>query len=509
MRARRGLRLGAVLLSGCVVAVQPSAASANWLSKIVREAGEAGGKGASKLGLGALDGAALHLRSLPPGGSVVSFAAHATPEGHWRFANRAGDVYTAGTADELGRVVTALAPDAADGGQRLSLYLSQESIFADRAMLKQLPEGARLNVVIGKESHPIRWRTDAGVERLLAEVRPGVSVVVSEKAAVKEALFQLERLLDKSRMRTVALVPGGPDTLRATPRFDAATKSALVDEVDPNSLARALASLRGQTAVLTGRIDAGQLKFRPASGGERQIPMAEIERAAAAADVNLVVLQASVTRQPGGRNWLWQKVEVPGLGHALQRATFADFLQALAAERGSFTVVATRTPDGRAILRAVADDAVEPPLTGRVSEWMSEIVSEATGNLVTNAIEVNATGRERQRELDARLLPGIPSLVQFGYIAALVAGLIGLPYARRWWNGLWPREERAEYAGALGYYGARLARGAIFLLLFLPLAGPPAAIASVSMQLWALVTAPWRAIKWLVGAATRKATAPS
>ena len=99
-------------------------------------------------------------------------------------------------------------------------------------------------------------------------------------------------------MRVLALRPGGPDSLKTVPRYDAATKGAMVDEIDPASLGRGLSSLGGQTAVLSGRVEAGQLFYRPSSGAERQIPLDEIERAAARADVNLVILQSTVASQP-------------------------------------------------------------------------------------------------------------------------------------------------------------------------------------------------------------------
>ena len=75
---------------------------------------------------------------------------------------------------------------------------------------------------------------------------------------------------------------------------------------------------------------AALLYVQPTSGPERSILMPDLFKAAEEADVNLVVLRAASTpRQPGGRNWLWQKVEVKGLEQAMQHARFADFLNAL------------------------------------------------------------------------------------------------------------------------------------------------------------------------------------
>ena len=73
----------------------------------------AGKLGAGKLGIVDLERAAAHIRTLPAGAKGAVLAAHATPEGHWKFVNRDGDVFTAGTPEELQRVVPTLLPDAA------------------------------------------------------------------------------------------------------------------------------------------------------------------------------------------------------------------------------------------------------------------------------------------------------------------------------------------------------------------------------------------------------------
>lgn len=510
-RRRPGPGLALAVAIHVAVATVPAGgtANANWLSKLVREAGEAGGKGVSRSGHGALDAAALHLKSLPGGpDSTAAFAAHVTPEGHWTFANRAGEVYTAGTADEMSRVVAALAPGLAGQKPRLVLYLSDETVFSGRALLKDLPADAELHVVLGRASHPLVSRTEGGAVRLYAEVRPNVALRLDERHAVEEAMFQLGRPLEATRMRVLALRPGGPDSLKTVPRYDAATKGAMVDEIDPASLGRGLSSLGGQTAVLSGRVEAGQLFYRPSSGAERQIPLDEIERAAARADVNLVILQSTVASQPGGRNWLWQRVAVDGLDEALKRATVADFLNALGASRGRLQVEATRAADGRATLKAQPEPSGPAvPYTGALGAWMAEMASHVTGNLVTSAVEIRARGEERQRELDRRLVPGIPSWFQFGYLASLVAGMVGLPFSRAWWARIWPQEARSEYRGAIGHGAARLVRGLAFVLLFLPVAGVPAVVATVAVQLWTVVTAPWRLVRWLGALAAQRGRA--
>ncbi len=204
---------------------------------------------------------------------------------------------------------------------KLSLYVTPDTVFQHRAALKDLPKSAELFVVMGDESYRILRRADGASERLFAQVRPNLFIELAERAKFDEALWQLMRPLERARVRVLALEPGGPSTLTSTPRIDAATSRAAVDIIDPASLPAAMGSIRGQTVLVTGRVDGQLLYVKPSSGPEKSLLVRDLLRAADDADVNLVMLQsASTPRQPGGRNWFWQKVEVKGLDDALQRA---------------------------------------------------------------------------------------------------------------------------------------------------------------------------------------------
>ena len=72
------------------------------------------------------------MKSLPAKTDGVALAAQATQEGHWRFLNRVGEVFTAGTPDEMKRAVSVLHPGAKPGA-RLSLYVTGDTLFRHRA----------------------------------------------------------------------------------------------------------------------------------------------------------------------------------------------------------------------------------------------------------------------------------------------------------------------------------------------------------------------------------------
>jgi hypothetical protein len=475
-----------------------TAVHANWLTKIAGTAEHVGAR-AARHGTGALDSAAAHLRSLPAKTDAPALAAQATPEGHWRFVNRAGETLTAGTPDELKRVAAVLLPDVALES-RLSLYLTEDTVFLNRAALKDLPKGSELFVVAGKESYALLRQGDGAAERYYARVRGNVVVEMADRKAFNEAVWQLGRPLKSANVRVLALEPSGPPRLESTPRLDPATKRPQVDVIDPASLPAALGTVRGQTVLVTGRVAGRVLYVQPSSGAERSVLLPDLFRAAEEADVNLVVLHSATTpRQPGGRNWLWQKVQVKGLDQAMSHAHVADFLNALSTGDARLLVSASvagrrTTLEARPVADLATGSAPSP-----VGDLFTGIVTDITGRVVTTGLQANMRSAERQEELDQRLIPGIPSDFQFGYLALVILGLFGVPASRAWWRRVWPPEDASEYAGRRGYWAARAVRGSVFLLLFLPLTAPVAAPYSLLRQVYDVFMAPVRWWRRLTG----------
>jgi len=463
-----------------LLALGAPGAHANWLTKLTGEAGWSSGDTATS-GVRALDRASAHITALAVAEGAV-LAAHLTPEGHWKFVNRDGEVFTAATADEMQRVVPTLLPDASIG-TKLTIYLTEDSVFADRALLADLPADAALYIVAGNESFRLLRRWRQGAERLYAEVRPNLIIELNEQGLFDEALAQLERPLSRSNIRTLALEPGGPQALSSHPAFEPGQRTVLVDLVDPGSLQSAFGSVRGQTLLVTGRRDGGQLYFRPSSGPEQSIKIQSLVDAARAADVNLIILNTPSARQPGGRNWLWQRFEFDGLDLALKRATLADFLDALAANHGQYIVSVSREGSDRFFILAMPDNQSGEPLTGLLGEWLSEAATHITGSVATDGVQIHALSESRQTELDRRIIPWIPSDYQIAYLIAVAAGLLGWPVARSWWARIWPPERREEYTGATGFRAAQSARFVAFVLVFLPVVGIPALIFSLLLYL--------------------------
>lgn len=496
----RVIIFGAIVVFGGLMVAHQSAkpVHAGFFTKILKEAGEAGGT-AGRVGAGSLDNVARVIKDLPKKSGRTAIAAQATPEGHWIFVNRNGEKFTAANADELARFADNIAPDYATGTSKLELYLNEDTVFNRRAMLKDLPPDAQLFITSKRQTFAIGKTPETDTEVLYAKIRPNVVVKLNAQGAFQEALWQLDRRLNAADIRQLSLSPGGPGTLPGTPRFDKAKKAAMVDLVDPWKLETAFQSIRGQTAVVTGRVKGEKLYFKTtATGGERDIDVASLVSHAKYHEVNLVVLDANAV-QPGGRNWFLQKVEIEGLDEAVRRATFADFLNALGVGRGQLEITAQAAASNRVSLQIVPTNIAAEPISGTVGDWVQTVVSEVTGNIFTNSINVYANSSDHQKELDRRLVSWLPSVYQYGYIMWFLMGVIGLGYARSWWHKVWPAEEREDYANSYGYWAAKIVRGIVFIFLFLPVVGIPAFFITILDQLLGLILLPFRAVGWMMG----------
>ncbi len=490
-------RLAAALRTGVLAAVAliVSAAAAAVVLGPSRALAQQDGARVPRHPSAALEHAARYMMALPGKADSVALAAQGTQEGHWRFVNRAGEMFTVGTPDEMKRVISVLYPEA-NASARVLLYLTGDTVFRHRATLKALPASADLNMVVRGRSYRLR-RVSSEPERLLAEVRSNLGLETRDERLFHELLWHLRRPLRAARVRVLALEPGGPSALAAWPRIDPATGRALVDVIDPARLPAAIGSVTGQMLIVVGRVEAGVLHIRASSGQEHRLPVSALIEAAADADANLIVLQTGATpRQPSGRNALWQGTQGPDAEAALQRAEVADLLSGLAGP-GRRLALAASAAGERAVLdmTASSDPEGSPPAQSAAGR-LSGLVGELTARAVLTGVQANLVGAEQQRELDRRLLAAIPAALQTGYLAAVALGLLGVPVARVWWSRIWAPESASEYAVRGGYWAACAVRHLVFLLLFVPLVAAAAAPYSVAREVWEGIRAPGRAWRW-------------
>src|SRR5690606_37892859 len=311
------------LLALALLACTPPA-EANWLTRILKHADDADTKPGGKR-LPSIDEAGAHLKTLPAARRSRAVAVELTNEDHWRLRNAEGETFTAATPGELNHGLRVLAPLTEEAAKQV-IFLTSTTLFKDNAKLKALPPDAELNALIESRVYGVHRRLVNGAERYSLDVGGGVRIPIRSSAEVHEMLWQLARPVDLSAIRVLALEPGATGFLKRARPADPAPGRTAVEIVDPERLPHMLSAVAYGTVVITGRINGSDLQFKPSSGPERSLKLDALRRAAAEQDVNLVVIESTSARQPGTRNWFWQRVALTPLAGPRTKPTLPDLI---------------------------------------------------------------------------------------------------------------------------------------------------------------------------------------
>ena len=313
-------------------------------------------------------------------------------------------------------------------------------------------------------------------------VHSKIDVKITDAATLQEAVAQLGRPIKTGTFRVIALQPGAPVSL---PAVLARNKTAAsVESLDPLRLTEAIGLLRGQTVLITGRLE-GKLLFVQGAGGDRGVIVADVINAAHHRDVNLILVETLSGRQPGERNWLWQRAEIRGVEGLPSGSTMGRLLESLIGEDRVLTIVPLSTSATRVFLEAgvSGDPQSNAGLGGRLARVATDVSNTVTGKIEPVTIRLYLVSQNRQRELDWRLIPWLPSWIAFGYLLLIGIGAAGVRPAWRWWSTIWPPESQADYHGTVGLHLAQAVRLLIFIFAFMPFAALLAAPASLANRI--------------------------
>ena len=483
---RQGYRLGLTwLLVFMSIATCTPRASAHWLTElgeIAATAGRTGGKLAGEVSVG-LESAAKIIAKLPAELQAGAIAAEALADGAWRLRNAAGETITATSPAGIRDALVGLEPGLKDArASKFTFYVNEDAAFKNVSSLDALPAEAKLRVAVDDLSYPLLRQGKGETATLFAELNNSVILGLSDRGLFDEAVWQLKRPLGKAGIRVVSLDAGGAQALPALARRSA-EGLPLAEPIDVAALGSAFAAVRGQTVIVSGKIEAGALSFTGASGNTGTIPVADLTRAAEAQDVNLILLDAGTPKQPGGTTWLWQERGIANLNAAMANTTLGEFIGALSrgqgriaiktdwGEGGHFRLTAAPAGSDAPTATATAAASGQSGFSAQAAEFAAHVAEKLAGNVAPQSTTVSLNSRDTQWDLDNRLVPGIPAGLQLVYAVGWVCGLIGIVEARRWWRFL------SRIAGLPVTSQSLLMRVAtelVYWLVFAPLAGWPA-----------------------------------
>ena len=480
-----------------------SIAHGGWFARPV-SAASAAAKDAGKVVRGGsfadIADAVRFVKNLPRGNSGHALAASVSDEGHWHLMNASGERATVSGPTELNQALKWLMQERFHQEPRLiTFYISDVSLIKNPKYLDVLPAGAGLRIVSGRNDYRI-IRKGIGEQNLYsAQLRDYVDVALDDVEQFREALWQIERPFDKARLRFLSLVRGEAKTVPSVPVVGSDGMPKL-DIVDPYFLDTALRPLFGQSVVVTGNVVGDLLYFEKSGDAGLSILVSDIKRAAREFDMDLVILNTGEARQPGRRDWLWRKTGVAGLAAAFQANTMGDFLNVLGAGRDGFDLSIEHSNRSRVSLKVKARVRPRGLLeTGKntsggdgIGSVLTDVMASIKGDVVVSSIALDLRSSNRQKELDRRLISGVPSAIQYGYLVILGFGLLGLPAALLWWRQIWPPEKQAEYRTRAALWSAMAVRWALFGAIFLPLVALPAFSVQLGNFIRTVVSGPYK-----------------
>ncbi|MDH3712240.1 MAG: hypothetical protein OET44_00150 [Gammaproteobacteria bacterium] len=365
--------------------------------------------------------------------------------------------------------------------RRVELYVQDEQLFSHRVRLASLPDNLALRVVHRrKKIYPLH-RT-GGI--LQVEARPHVLIDTTTLRDLDEILFRMERVLNRASLRLLKVVPETTGTLPSLPG-QVATRAPEPQAIDPGKFRESLRALRGQTAVLTGRIENGLLLTQSRRGGDMsRLPLAEIRRAAREADVNLIVLDANTPLQPGGGGWLGKR-RSKTLDAAFQANTSGEFMAALARPHAPIKLRAESNGSRHIAISAVNRRPDVEINAGNTSDI----------ELIAHGLHLLTRTREFEQEHDSRLVWWLPSYVPVAFALNAAAGVLAWSVAyREWWVKIWPPPVSRNWFRRNVLAGTRLI---IFVVLFLPLLGGVALLWMVLRIVLVILMIPVRLTVWI------------
>lgn len=492
----------AVLLAAMLGCAVSAPAGANWLTSLGEIAATTGkvagktGRLAGEVSAG-LESAVKAIAKLPAELQSGAIAAEALDGGAWRLRNAAGETITATSSEGVRGALAGLSGDS----KSITFFVGEDTAFSAREALAALPSDAKLRLAVDEASFPLLRKGTGEDAKLFAELNGTVVLALTDRSLFAETLWQLQRPLGKSGIRVLALDAGGPKTLSSLAKRSAEGLPR-AEAIDPAALEAALPSLRGQTVVVTGKVEGEVLSFAGNSGAAGTVRVDSLLQAAERSDVNILVLDATTVKQPGGATWLWRERGIAHLDAAMAKATLGDFIAALSRGQGRLSVETDWGASGHFRLSAKPSATDVPAASGEAAgksfgesslEFAVDLASKLTGNVAPQATSASLNSRNTQWDLDSRIIPGVPAGLQMALAVSWVLGLIAFYETRRWWAFLQRRV--AGVAPPFSWLG-RIGSECLYWLIFAPLLGWLTFDALVIKVVWEQVMGLVRLVLW-------------
>lgn len=473
--------LAACLVFGSV-ALHTNAANAGLLSLLAKAGKGASvgkGAGAAKLGAGVLAADATGLiKVLPDADNVTRFAVQSGPDGI-RLAGKSDvDLARYADADALDAKLTELRAASPDG--TVEIYVDDYAYERNRAVFDATSRSGKAEIKVLVDKRNVASLSADGKVLTFAD---GLKVLNRPGVELRQIAYRMNAPLVGDQVRLLRFADDAPQLPSAREKVYGSKPLAPEPEsVTASDLAGQLKRVRGQTVLVTGRVDGNRLIYRTGSG-ESSIGLGEIRIAGAEADVNLLVVDTGSSAQPSSAGVLRSGGFKP-LAEALDARTYGEFLQRLAPRGQDFIVDANRTGRGHVAYSIAPVPKPTAPSNSADPTIQAIGVAADVARLAMIARDSDTEEEWSRRWFTERLSAGWNSLI----LLNLVFGLLAI---RSFW-----RMSRWMLARLFGRLTNQWLRRALTLLLSFTMILFTGAIIGIPVLIWGYVLAIWNIVTW-------------
>ncbi len=397
----------------------------SFLMKSVDNAADVGGKTARQL-----DGLSS-LRYLPDEPGISRVGVDVTPDGKLNFISDSGRSWSVNSPDEVASVLrdiktNSLLPNGKKA-KTFKIFVSEDQLFRSNelSLLKDLDQ---LHLVRNDKSFPLKWVKNNRSEHWRVETSNNLFVDAKTPEALKEGLWRLSTSFNTGNMRLVSFssdFDGMPSSIQAV------TEKAVPDltRINPESIETSFNILRNQTLIVTGKRKGDLLEIKPES-----LDINQLQNHAKENNVNLIILETENAAQLGSSRLPWKNVlKEKQLEEAFSTTTFGDFLSNFSQKKNPISLNLTNNSENYVAFRSSPSNVIDNKNV--ISK--SNTVTNLTAHIVVRSISLYTHNQSHQKELDSRIIEGIPSWIHTLLLSNIIFGVLALFLPDGFWLKLW------------------------------------------------------------------------
>ncbi len=242
--------------------------------------------------------------------------------------------------------------------------------------------------------------------------------------------------------------------------------SLSVETISPDSLIQSMHSFKYQTLVLSGKVIDGKLFGK--SHNFQGVSLQKLQQEAENKDINLIILESDKPSLVLEK--MSKAIKKANNKHIPPYDTTGDFFNFLRDPSNSNPVILQSSQSGARQV-AIQWKTTRNIQADSKAELSNKILSGIPLHLLLQSVKIHFPDKQRSQELNDRIIPGIPSWIQFYAIFSVILGFITPATSWRLWKNIWSLQQKNEYQYLLVFLLLWLLHRFLFLILFLPILG--------------------------------------